>query len=82
MIKLSRNEKFKQMDKEAIATFIASMVIFIYFWLTIFLFKNSIVYVCYMPLWFVLSCIGGYILSCIIIIILVKFFMKNFSLED
>ncbi len=82
MSKLSKKEKFKQMDKEAWATLMIAIVIFIYFWLSIFLFKNTIVYVFYMPLWFVLSCIGGYLLSCILVIILVKFFMKNFSLED
>lgn len=82
MSKLSKKEKFKQMDKEALATLMIAIVIFIYFWLSIFLFKNTIVYVFYMPLWFVLSCIGGYLLSCILVIILVKFFMKNFSLED
>lgn len=82
MSKLSKKEKFKQMDKEALATVMTAIVIFIYFWLSIFLFKNTIVYVFYMPLWFVLSCIGGYLLSCILVIILVKFFMKNFSLED
>lgn len=82
MSKLSKKEKFKQMDKEALATVMTAIVIFIYFWLSIFLFKNTIIYVFYMPLWFVLSCIGGYLLSCILVIILVKFFMKNFSLED
>lgn len=82
MSKLSKKEKFKQMDKEALATVMTAIVIFIYFWLSIFLFKNTVIYVFYMPLWFVLSCIGGYLLSCILVIILVKFFMKNFSLED
>ena len=35
-----------------------------------------------MPLWFTISCIGGYILSVVGVIILVRFFMYNFDLDD
>lgn len=81
MENLDEKEKFKQIDKEARAAFIAALIIFIYFWLSIFLCKDLIIYVFNMPLWFMLSCIGGYLLSIITVFVLVKFFMKNFSLE-
>ena len=76
-------EVFRQMDKEALRTFITAIIITVYFWLTIFLFKDDIdVTVLAMPLWFVLSCIGGYLLSVAAIIVLVSKFMKNFSLKE
>jgi len=34
------------------------------------------------PLWFWLSCIGGYLLSVIVVIVLVRFGCKNFDLQD
>ena len=78
---LDYKEKFRQIDKEAKATFIVALIIFAYFWLSIFLFKDQLILVLNMPLWFVLSCIGGYLLSVVLVIALVKFCMKNFSLD-
>ena len=85
MIKSSEKNKevFRQMDKEALRTFITAIIITAYFWLTIFLFKDDIdVTVFAIPLWFTLSCIGGYLLSVIAVIVLVSQFMKNFSLKE
>ena len=74
---------FRQMDKEAFSTFITAVIITVYFWLTVFIFKDDISLTLFsMPIWFVLSCIGGYILSVIAVIVLVRKFMKNFSLAD
>ncbi len=78
----SYKDKFVQMDKEAKATLVLAIVITLFFWLSIFLLQNYTTTLFLMPLWFVVSCIGGYILSVIGVIILIKFFMKNFSLDD
>lgn len=77
----SYKERFVQMDKEALATVIASAAVTLYFWLSILQFRDSAVTVLFLPLWFMLSCIGGYLLSIIAVFILVRRCMKNFPLD-
>lgn len=72
---------FAQLDKEALATFISALIVTIVFWLAIYLTHDLYVFVFAMPLWFVLSCIGGYIFSVICVVILVKFFMQKINLN-
>lgn len=81
---LSYKEKFVQMDKEARAVLIAALALFLYFWLTIFLFQDrlDLGVIAGLPLWFTLSCLGGYVLSVIVVFVLVRFFMKNFDLNE
>ncbi len=79
---LSYKEKFIQIDKEALYTLLAALFITIVFWLCIFLFKDTNTTLFYMPLWFVSSCIGGYLLSIVVVIVLIKFYFKNFNLEE
>lgn len=67
---------FKQLDAEASYTFIAAVIVTVVFWLTIFLTHDLNVSVLHLPLWFVLSCLGGYVFSVVIVVLLVKFFMK------
>ena len=59
---LAYKDKFVQMNKEAKATLIASLIIFAYFWLTIFLFQDNLEFgvILGLPLWFTLSCIGSF----------------------
>ncbi len=80
---LTYREKFIQMNKEARAVFAAALMLFAFFWLMIFLFYDDFEtgMVLGLPLWFTLSCIGGYLLSVIAVVILIKFFFKNFSLH-
>ena len=80
--KQSYQEKFIRTDKEARATFILSLVIFVFFFVSIFVFMDENVFILGMPLWFVLSCLGGYLLSVAGVVILVRFFMQDFSLDD
>jgi uncharacterized membrane protein YhdT len=79
---LSYSEKFAAMDREALATVILAVVITVFFWAAIFLLKDSSVFVASMPLWFVVSCIGGYLLSVAGVIFLVRHFMTDFSLGE
>lgn len=73
-------EKMAQTDREALATLAASLAILAYFWVTVFLFRHSASVVLGMPLWFVLSCVGGYLLSIILVWLLVRLAMRNFAL--
>lgn len=75
-------KKFVEMDKEALYTLILSVVIFVFFWGAIFILQNCQATLWQMPLWFVLSCIGGYLLSVVGVAVLIKYFMKDFDLED
>ncbi|MCK0535033.1 MULTISPECIES: YhdT family protein [unclassified Anaerobiospirillum] len=68
--------QFSQLDSEALYTFLAAVLVTVCFWLAIFLTHDSTVSIWHMPLWFVLSCLGGYVLSVGVVIVLVKFFMK------
>lgn len=74
-------QMFKQLDYEAYATLITALLITMLFWLVIFLTNECGVNFLHMPLWFVLSCIGGYILSVISVIVLVKYFLKEMPLH-
>ncbi len=78
---LSYSDKFRQMDREALSTLVAAAVITLYFWLSIYLFHDSAVLLFSLPLWFMLSCIGGYFISIIAVFILIRRFMRNFPLD-
>lgn len=73
--------QFKQMDKEALATLLAAILITLVFWGTIAVTHDLDVTFLTMPLWFVLSCIGGYLFSIVVVLFLVKKLMKNLELH-
>jgi uncharacterized membrane protein YhdT len=79
--RLSYEEKFKLMDKEAHATLICALLITVFFWLAIWLLKDFHVTLFKMPLWFTISCIGGYLVAVVGVIVLVRYFMYNFDLD-
>ncbi len=60
---------------------IAALIITVFFWGSIYLFKDSPAELLALPLWFVISCIGGYLLSIAAVWVLVRRFMRNFSLD-
>lgn len=72
---------FKQLDAEALYTLLAALLITLVFWLAIYLTHESSVSFWHMPLWFVLSCLGGYVLSVVVVVILVKCFLKDMPLH-
>lgn len=74
-------DTFKQLDAEALYTLIAAIIVTVVFWLAIFLTHDSTVSIWHLPLWFVLSCLGGYVFSVVSVIVLVKGFMKNCPLN-
>ena len=68
---------FKQLDAEALYTLLAALLITLVFWLAIYLTHESSVSFWHMPLWFVLSCLGGYVLSVVVVVVLVNCFLKD-----
>lgn len=72
---------FKQLDAEALYTLLAALLITLVFWLAIYLTHESSVSFWHMPLWFVLSCLGGYVLSVVVVVVLVKCFLKDMPLH-
>lgn len=80
--KLTYKEKFEIMDREARATLICAVAITAFFWLAIYLLKDSGAMLLQMPAWFTVSCIGGYLLSIAGVVLVVKLWFKDFSLEE
>ena len=79
---LSYREKFVVMDREALATFLCAVFITIVFWGAILFLGDSETFLLNFPLWFVISCLGGYLLSILGVIVLLKYFFVNFELSD
>ena len=80
--KLTYKEKFEIMDREALATLVCAVAITAFFWLAIYLLKDSSAMLLQMPAWFTVSCIGGYLLSIAGVILVVRLWFKDFSLEE
>lgn len=70
------------MNREARATLICALLLCGFFWAALLLLKDWTELVFSFPLWFVISCLGGYVLSVVATFILVKKFMVDFPLDD
>ncbi len=79
---ISYAEKFRIMDREALATLVLAVIIAAFFWGAIWLLKDNTSTILAMPAWFVVSCIGGYLLSMVGVIFLVKKVMVDFPLDE
>ena len=74
-------EAIEQSHREALYTVGAALLLFLFFWGVLLLTQDS-AYSCWgLPLWFWLSCIGGYLLSVLVVWLLVKYFLRNFNLD-
>ena len=82
MTKLSYKDKLRQTDREAFFTFISAIFITVVFWGSIWLFKDSDTTIFSMPLWFVASCLVGYLISIVVVLFLVKFCFKNIDFDE
>lgn len=74
-------QQMAQLDREAWYTLGAAGLTTLLFWGVIALTYDSLITVAYMPLWFILSCIGGYLFSVLIVVFLVKFALKPCRLK-
>ncbi|HIU84748.1 MAG TPA: YhdT family protein [Candidatus Aphodousia gallistercoris] len=72
----------KQADKEALCSVAAAVLITLFFWASIYWAKDSLTVWFGLPLWFWLSCIGGYFFSILVVGLLVRFFFRDNHLES
>ena len=79
---MTRDEKNRQIKKEARATFILFLTCFFWHVGTGFLFNGSGIKLFGLPLWWVLSTPGVFVIAVIGVIFLLKKVFVNFSLED
>lgn len=85
MEKMTYQEKFIQMNKEAKATWIAAAIIIVYWFLSgfgVYAVWGAEWTILGMPAWFVLSCFGSWILSMVLVALMVKKVFKDFDLEE
>lgn len=68
--------------REAVATLIAAVFTMVYFWAAILIFEKSPETVLHMPLWFMASCVGGYLFSVIAVLWLVKRWFVDIDLDE
>ncbi|MEG0291917.1 MAG: YhdT family protein [Anaerovoracaceae bacterium] len=84
--KLTSKERNLQIRKEAVVSIIMYIAFFLWWYFTGYGIgeKNNenFGYVFGLPMWFFLSCIVGYVLFCIAVVIVVKKVFKDFDLEE
>ena len=81
---LTEKEKYRQCNKEALISLAIFTGYAIWWYLTGFgLWEKGVdVWICGLPLWFVLSCIVGWVLCVVAVTLVVKFCFKNFDLGE
>lgn len=79
---MKREDKFKQIAKEAKAVLWALLAIII-FWIVAGLGISRLdITIFHTPLWVITGCVGTWIFSIIIVVFLMKRIFKDFSLEE
>lgn len=85
-MKMTEKEKNKQLNKEALSTIGLYVVFFI--WWYAFGYglgdgdPNRYTYIWGLPLWFFLSCVVGWLVISIAVVVLVKLFFKEIDLDS
>ncbi|WMI82145.1 YhdT family protein [Anaerotignum sp. MB30-C6] len=83
--KLTEKERNLQMKKEALISLGLYVAFFLWWYFTGYGLAGDTkgyTYIMGLPLWFFLSCVVGYILFCVAVIVVVKVFFKDFSLDE
>ncbi|MCR5084925.1 MAG: YhdT family protein [Succinivibrionaceae bacterium] len=76
-------EKFRATDREAVLTLALAIAIAAFFWGAVALFGDRPQDLLWgLPLWFSVSCLGGYLLSVAGVAILTRFLMRDFDLDS
>jgi len=76
------DEALRASHREAAATMLAAILTVLYFWGTVFLWEKSELTLFSLPLWFVASCVGGYLFSVVAVWILVKRCFTEIALDE
>lgn len=79
---MKREDKFKQIAKEAKAVLWALLAIII-FWIVAGLGISRLdITIFHTPLWVITGCVGTWVFSIVIVVFLMKHVFKDFSLEE
>ena len=81
MQELTYRQAIERSHREAVITLIAAVLVSVFFWGSVFLFEDSLLGWFGVPIWFWMSCVGGYFFSVLIVWVLVRFLMTDFDLD-
>ncbi|MBQ1252031.1 MAG: YhdT family protein [Firmicutes bacterium] len=81
-MKLTNEEKHKQILKEIKATLILIAIVAAWHIGFAFLLEDIDILICGMPLWFLVSTIGAFVISVLGVVFLLKRVFKNFDFEE
>lgn len=79
---MKQSDKFRQANKEALATVIATCVVICFWWAAGFGLAACPVQIFATPLWVWTGCVGTWLFACLIVWLLIKFVFQNFDLDD
>lgn len=79
---MKQSDKFRQANKEALATCVATVAVIVFWWVAGFGLADSKVMICATPLWVWGGCVGTWLFACAVVLFLIKCVFKDFSLDD
>lgn len=79
---MSRKDKFHQINKEAKACGIALLLIIVFWVIAGFGVDALKITVFHTPLWAITGCVGTWVFSVVLVIIMVKKVFKDFNLDE
>lgn len=79
---MKQSDKFRQANKEAIYTCVATAAVIGFWCLAGFGLADSKVQIFATPLWAWGGCVGTWLFACAVVWYLTKFVFKDFSLDD
>ena len=79
---MKQSDKFRQANKEALATCVATVAVIVFWWVAGFGLADSKVTICATPLWVWGGCVGTWLFACAVVLFLTKYVFKDFSLDD
>lgn len=79
---MKRSEKFRQANKEAIATVWATIAVILFWWVAGFGLADSKIEFLHTPLWVWGGCVGTWIFTILVTVFLTKKVFVNFDLDD
>lgn len=79
---MKRSDKFRQANREAKATVLATLAVIIFWWAAGFGLADVQIYFWHTPLWVWGGCVGTWIFAILVTLFLTKKVFRNFNLED
>lgn len=79
---MKRSDKFRQANKEAKATVIATILVIIFWWIAGFGLADIQISFLHTPLWVWGGCVGTWLFAILVTLYLTKYVFKNFDLDD